>query len=133
STSRWCLEPFLALSTGLGPVSEPPFSLARGSSPQQHATTQSRPPLASAKAAPRAACPTRRTAAIRPGDASREPRSRSRAGADEAPGRKMCPADPVLQHEKGALHPQPIVETLATGIPEPPLPPRQQRLEQLPE
>jgi hypothetical protein len=25
STRRWCLEPFLALSTGLGPVSEPPI------------------------------------------------------------------------------------------------------------
>jgi hypothetical protein len=30
STKRWCLEPFLALSTGLGPVAAPPFSLARG-------------------------------------------------------------------------------------------------------
>ncbi len=29
STKRWCFEPFLALSTGLGPVSEPPFSPAR--------------------------------------------------------------------------------------------------------
>src|SRR5262249_56202985 len=27
STSRWCLEPFLALSTGLGPVAAPPFRL----------------------------------------------------------------------------------------------------------
>jgi hypothetical protein len=30
STRRWCLEPFLALSTGLGPVAEPSFLLAHG-------------------------------------------------------------------------------------------------------
>ena len=50
STRRWCLEPGRPLSTGLGPVSEPPFSPAPGWSRRSHATTRSHPPPATTRA-----------------------------------------------------------------------------------
>ena len=59
STRRWCLEPFLALSTGLGPVSEPPFSPERGSRPRPLAPTRSHRQRVTPQAAARATSPTR--------------------------------------------------------------------------
>ena len=90
STSRWCLDPFLARSTGLGPVAEPPFSPARGWSRRPRATTRSHPRRASAPTRPHAAAPTRPPAATHRGDASRSPPNRSRARPADASTRSPC-------------------------------------------
>ena len=89
STKRWCLEPFLALSTGLGPVAAPPFALARGWSRRPRATTRSRRPRATSPTAARAAAPTRPPAATHRAADSTSP-SRSRARAAGAATRSLC-------------------------------------------
>lgn len=85
STRRWCFDSVLALSTGLGPVSEP-LSPARGSSRPPRATTRSPPPAAARRAEARAVAPTPQPAATRPGAGSRSTRSRSRARGATAIG-----------------------------------------------
>jgi hypothetical protein len=112
STRRWCLEPFLALSTGLGPVSEPPFSPVRGSSRRPRATTRAHPPLAVQRAAGGADAPRHRPSAIRRGGGSRS--SPSRAELE----RQVPPGDPRVQHEQDPLQRLPARQPLATRKPE---------------
>src|SRR5262249_25456224 len=92
STRRGCLEPFLALSTGLGPVAEPPFSLADDWSPRPPATTPARLRRATRPAALRAAAPRRPPAATRPSAGNRSNRRQSRARAADAATRSPCTA-----------------------------------------
>ena len=65
ASTRRCFDPFLPLSTGLGPVSEPSFSLARGWSRPPRETTRFPRRHAARQAATRAAAPTPRPAATR--------------------------------------------------------------------
>ena len=116
STRRWCLEPFLALSTGLGPVSEPPFSPARDWSRRPPATTRSHRPPAARQAAARAAAPRRLPAATHPAAGSRSSRSRSRARAADAARRSRCSST-----NKIPCSACPIIEPLPARIAKTPL------------
>ena len=105
STRRWCFDPALPLSTGLGPVSEPPFSPARGSRRRSRVTTRSRPQRATASATARAACPTPRPAATHPACASRCTPIHTRAPAADASTRSPCAArtrSPTAPHDPAA-------------------------------
>ena len=84
------LEPGRPLSTGLGPVSEPPFLPGSGSNRRSRAPTRAHPPRAAARAGARAAAPRRLRAATRRGGASRSPRSRSQAPGAGASTRSPC-------------------------------------------
>ncbi len=92
STKRWCLEPFLPRSTGLGPVAAPPFSPAHDWNQPPPATTQARRPRAARRATERAAAPTRPPAATHPAGDSRSSPSRSQAPAADAATRSPCTA-----------------------------------------
>ncbi len=90
STRRWCLQPGRPLSTGLGPVSAPPFSLAPGSSRRSPATTRARPRPATVQARAHAAAPRHLPVATRRGDASRSPLNGTPARPAAAARRSRC-------------------------------------------
>jgi len=79
STRRCCLLPRRPRSTGLGPVCEPPFSLAHGWNQRSRATTRSHRPRATPRAAARAAAAKRLLPARPATDATPSSRNRSRA------------------------------------------------------
>ena len=91
------MEPGRPLSTGLGPVSEPPFSLAPGSNRRSRATTRSHPRRAAAQAAAHEARPTHPHAATRPSGASTSPRAEAKLG------RQVLPRDTGVQHKQDPL------------------------------
>jgi hypothetical protein len=115
STRRRCFDPFLALSTGLGPVSEPPFSLAHGSSRRRRAPTRARPPPAARRAGAGAASPN-------PGPLPlfKAPVA-GRARAEAELERQMPPGDPCVQDEQNPLQRLPVRKALATRKAEAPL------------
>src|SRR5439155_15570607 len=127
STKRWCLEPDLALSTGLGPVWEPPFSPARGWSRRPLATTRARRRPAARQATAHAAAPTHPPAATRPDAVA------GRAAAEAELERQMPPRDPRVQHEQDSLQRLPVRQPLATRIAKPTLDLRQERLNPFPQ
>src|SRR5438093_3959869 len=90
STRRCCLLPRRPRSTGLGPVCEPPFSLAHGWSRRSRATTRSLRPRATQPATARAAAARHPPAATRATDATPSSRNQNRAPAADAPSRSPC-------------------------------------------
>jgi hypothetical protein len=92
STKRWCLEPCLPRSTGLGPVAAPPFSTARGWSRRLRASTRSHPRPATRQEAARAAAPTHPPAATRPAAGNTSSPTQSQAPAAGAATRSQCAA-----------------------------------------
>ena len=84
------MEPARPLSTGLGPVSAPPFSLGSGSSHRPHATSRARRPHATRRAAARASAATHWPPARCAASASRSSPSRTRAPGEDAPRRSRC-------------------------------------------
>ena len=92
STRRWCLEPGLARSTGLGPIAVPPFSLVRGWSPLPRATTPAHRRRAAPPTGACAAAPTPPPAARRPCAGNRLSPSRSPARAVDVSTRSRCAA-----------------------------------------
>jgi hypothetical protein len=127
STRRWCLEPGLARSTGLGPVAVPPFSLVRGWSRRSRATTPAHRRRAAPPTGACAAAPTPPPAARRPCAGSRLSPSRSRARAVDVSTRSRCAAR--TRSPAAPLGPAPACGRIA----EAPLPLRQQRLNPLPQ
>ena len=117
STTRWCFDPFLARSTGLGPVADPLLSPARDWSRRPRATIRSRQSHAA-----------RKHEAVQPlPDACPLPLVQaaiaSRAAAEAELQRQMPPRDPGVQHEQDPLQRLPIRQPFATRIAEPPLQP----------
>lgn len=89
STKRWCLEPYLRRSTGLGPVFFPAASRVWRWNRSPPATIRFCWPPGVCSAAPRADASIRRACSNRAGDASRSCRCRSpfraeAGGGDEA-------------------------------------------------
>jgi hypothetical protein len=121
STKRWCLEPFLARSTGLGPVAEPPFSPADGWSRRPPAPTRAHRRLVAPRAGSRAAAPTRLPAATHPSGGDRSSRPEAELS------RQMPPRDPGGKHEQDPLQRLPVRQPLPARVAETPLDPRQER------
>src|SRR5712692_5636462 len=126
STRRCCLLPRRPLSTGLGPVCEPPFSLARGWSRRSPATTRSPRPRAAQPTAARAAAPRHLLAAKPAAAATPSSRNQTRAPAANAPSRSPCaartespatPAGPRTAYDPGSETAAPSSATAAPAAP----------------
>ena len=121
------LGAYLALSTGLGPVAEPPFSPAHDCRRRRHATIRSRLRISTRRVTVRAVAPRRRPAATHPAAATGRAAAEAEFGSADAATRSPCatrtrsPAAPAGQ--AAACGP----ETKA------PLSLRQQRFDPLPQ
>ena len=106
STSRWCLLPARPRSTGLGPVLEPPFSLAGDWNRRSPAPTRVGRRRAAPRARARESLPDTglfaTLAAARPGRSSRKPNAKLLPAG--APSRSPCASTPTRSPATRAGH-----------------------------